>query len=126
MIAAERAWLKWESSNSLYYAVSPEPSTSFCVQTSGSSQRIPVTDRIDANREYREMRHQLPGNETPNYRNLKHLIPGNETRLRRDPPGNETLFDGLNARHHWRIRRVYLCIVLTNYNNTVVVSKGLA
>ena len=79
-----------------------------------------------ANDHYREMKHQLPGNETPNYRDLKHLLPGNETPLGPVLPGNETLFGHLSDRNHWRIRRLYLCIVLTNYNNRVVVLMGVA
>lgn len=47
--------------------------------------------------DYREMKHFLPGNETPRYRDLKHFLPGNETHFGLHLPGNETLFSGISA-----------------------------
>ena len=56
-------------------------------------------------REYREMKHRLPGNETSKYRDLKHLLPGNETPLGPRLPGSETLFGDLTGWNRCRIDR---------------------
>ena len=73
---------------------------------------------------HRKMKHQLPENETQFYRKMRHDLPENETRFGHRLPENETHFGGVSHRKHWRIRRAYLCTVLTNYNKAVVVENG--
>ena len=73
-----------------------------------------------AEKGHREMRHLLPGNETPNYRETKHVLPGNETPFDPDLPGNETPFSGLTSRNDKTNHAVNFVYKLYNYNNTVV------